>query len=58
MTKNQAIKLAIKALQIIQRRYSPGHFIYLSGGQRFEFAEKDHKKFVEIDQAIELIGGK
>jgi len=57
MTKNQAIKLAIRALECIQRRYAPGHYIYLNGGQ-FDFAAKDHRKYIEIEQAKEIIGGK
>ena len=53
MTRDRAIKLAIEALTRRQRQYNVGHNEYLDRGSIFPFAEKDHKKWQELEDAKE-----
>ena len=61
----RALDLAIQALEEKRREYSPGHVAYTRDGIRadeindkkvsgvgFAWAQEDHKKYLEYDQAI------
>ena len=61
----RALDLAIQALEEKRREYSPGHVAYTRDGVRadeiiddkvtgvgFTWAQENHKKYIEYDQAI------
>jgi hypothetical protein len=49
-----ATKIAIDAMKKLQARYSVGHYAFL-GKQTFVFAERDHKKYMRIKKAVEVL---
>jgi hypothetical protein len=53
MTRSRAIKLAVDALTKAQKQYNVGHNEYLQRGSIFPFAERDHKKWQELEDAKE-----
>ena len=54
MKISTAIKIAIDAMKKVQARYSVGHYAFL-GKQKFIFAERDHRKYMRIEKAIEVL---
>jgi hypothetical protein len=41
-------------MEKVQARYSVGHYAFL-GKQKFIFAERDHRKYMRIKKAIEVL---
>ena len=54
MTRKKAMRIAIKAMEFRKRRYAVGHNSYLAG-YRSKFTENDHKKYLELTEAIKEI---
>ena len=50
-----AYTLAIKALGDQQKRYHPGHFEFLRSQGTFAWAETEHKKWVRLQTAKEIL---
>ena len=53
MTRKKAIQLAIDALERRRRVYAVGHNACIDGMSAFVFCERDHKKYIELSEAIE-----
>ena len=56
MKRKTAYNIAIHAIELEMKQYYPGHFEYLRGaGPTFEFAEKDHKRWVRLSEAKKVM---
>ena len=54
MTRRKALQLAIKAMKKERNKFAVGHNAYLDG-YRAIFAERNHKQYSELTEAIEII---
>jgi hypothetical protein len=54
MTRKKAIRIAIQAMEEKRKEFTFGHNAYLLG-LTAKFIEKDHKKYLELSEAIELL---
>ena len=54
VTRKKAIKLAVDALERRRRMFATGHNAYLAGYDSV-WTEREHKKYVELCDAIEII---
>lgn len=51
MKLKTAYKMAIGAIQLEQKKYYPGHFEYERSGILFDWAQRDHKKWLRLETA-------
>ena len=54
MTRRKAIQLAVKAMKKERNKFAVGHNAYLDG-YRAIFAERNHRQYNELTEAIEII---
>lgn len=55
MTRETAFKIAIKSIETRQRQFWTGHQEYLARGGIFDFAKRDHKNWLRLEQAKEIM---
>ena len=54
MTRAKAVRLAVEALKRWRCDYAVGHNALVEG-REFTFAEREHKKYEELTEAIEKL---
>jgi len=54
MLKTKAINIAIKAMEEKRKDFAVGHNVYLKG-YRYGSLERDHKRYTELSDAIEIL---
>lgn len=55
MRESTAVKLAVDALSLAQKRFVVGHNEYLQTRDLFDWAKKDHKKYMRMEQAKDVL---
>lgn len=55
MKKQTAVNLAIEAMTFAQKQYNVGHNEFLTSGELFDWAKRDHLKWAKLDTAKKVL---